>query len=218
MPTCRSSAAAAPNIGSADVENVGNVDNVDGYDVDTNAAPREKTDIPKHRLDLWRPALSRARGHTGKRERPVQSCQPRASTKEESRRMSERQTKEKTAFAVYSSADESLRFYKRNEIPKPHEMIDGREADEVFPESSFRLAPWLSEAGYIETVEVVDEGIAPATTSLWFSGFEALERCDLSRLDVSVNIVFTIFANVFSPIAPTRFRRIRQRGCAAFGA
>ena len=36
--------------------------------------------------------------------------------------------------------------------------------------------------------------------------------------NVSVNIVFTIFANVFSPIAPTRFRRIRQRGCAAFGA
>ena len=102
--------------------------------------------------------------------------------------MSERETKEKTAFAVYSSADESLRFYMRNEIPKPHEMIDGREVDEVFPESSFRLAPWLSEAGYIETVEVVDEGIAPATTSLWFSGFEALERCDLSRLDTS-NVV-----------------------------
>ena len=38
------------------------------------------------------------------------------------------------------------------------------------------------------------------------------------RASVSVNIVFTIFANVFSPIAPTRFRRIRQRGCAAFGA
>lgn len=35
---------------------------------------------------------------------------------------------------------------------------------------------------------------------------------------VSVNIVFTIFANAFSPIAPTRIRRIRQRGCAAFGA
>lgn len=102
--------------------------------------------------------------------------------------MSERETKEKTAFAVYSSADESLRFYKRNEIPKPHETIDGREADEVFPESSFRLAPWLSEAGYIETVEVVDDGIAPVTTSLWFSGFEALERCDLSRLDTS-NVV-----------------------------
>ena len=34
---------------------------------------------------------------------------------------------------------------------------------------------------------------------------------------VSVNIIFTIFANAFSPIAPTRIRRIRQRGCAAFG-
>ena len=28
---------------------------------------------------------------------------------------------------------------------------------------------------------------------------------------VSVNIFFTIFTNVFSPIAPTRMRRIRQR-------
>ena len=36
--------------------------------------------------------------------------------------------------------------------------------------------------------------------------------------DVSVNIIFTISANAFSPIAPTRMRRIRQRGCAAFGA
>ena len=37
-------------------------------------------------------------------------------------------------------------------------------------------------------------------------------------LGVSVNIIFTISTNAFSPIAPTRIRRIRQRGCAAFGA
>lgn len=36
--------------------------------------------------------------------------------------------------------------------------------------------------------------------------------------NVSVNIIFTISTNAFSPIAPTRIRRIRQRGCAAFGA
>lgn len=35
---------------------------------------------------------------------------------------------------------------------------------------------------------------------------------------VSVNIIFTISTNAFSPIAPTRIHRIRQRGCAAFGA
>ena len=37
-------------------------------------------------------------------------------------------------------------------------------------------------------------------------------------INVSVNIIFTISTNAFSPIAPTRIRRIRQRGCAAFGA
>ena len=37
------------------------------------------------------------------------------------------------------------------------------------------------------------------------------------KVHVSVNIIFTIFTNVFSPIAPTRMCRIRQRGCAAFG-
>ena len=35
---------------------------------------------------------------------------------------------------------------------------------------------------------------------------------------VSVNVFFTIFTNAFSPIAPTRMRQIRQRGCTAFGA
>ena len=46
------------------------------------------------------------------------------------------------------------------------------------------------------------------------------ERVDASAdlPAVSVNIIFTIFTNAFSPIAPTRIRRIRQRGCAAFGA
>ena len=39
----------------------------------------------------------------------------------------------------------------------------------------------------------------------------------LTRMAVSVNVFFTIFTNAFSPIAPTRIRRIRQRGCAAFG-
>ena len=46
---------------------------------------------------------------------------------------------------------------------------------------------------------------------------EAGRKGGLSR-GVSVNIIFTISTNAFSPIAPTRIHRIRQRGCAAFGA
>ena len=46
----------------------------------------------------------------------------------------------------------------------------------------------------------------------------AAQLCADSVLVVSVNIIFTISTNAFSPIAPTRIHRIRQRGCAAFGA
>ena len=59
------------------------------------------------------------------------------------------------------------------------------------------------------------EGWDPASISNR-SKCELGER--LRRATVSVNIIFTIFTNAFSPIAPTRIRRIRQRGCAAFGA
>ena len=50
------------------------------------------------------------------------------------------------------------------------------------------------------------------------NGISAAASADVMDLHVSVNIFFTIFTNAFSPIAPTRMRRIRQRGCAAFGA
>lgn len=50
------------------------------------------------------------------------------------------------------------------------------------------------------------------------TGFHLCRELRSMGVGVSVNIIFTIFANVFSPIAPTRMRRIRQRGCAAFGA
>lgn len=46
----------------------------------------------------------------------------------------------------------------------------------------------------------------------YLAGYLEAER------SVSVNIIFTISTNAFSPIAPTRIHRIRQRGCAAFGA
>ena len=51
-----------------------------------------------------------------------------------------------------------------------------------------------------------------------FKGNHAKGTFAMPRPSVSVNIIFTISTNAFSPIAPTRIRRIRQRGCAAFGA
>ena len=71
---------------------------------------------------------------------------------------------------------------------------------------------------------VLTSNIAPSGWDEFFTGDDTL-LCALEvthnffrkLTTVSVNIFFTIFTNVFSPIAPTRMRRIRQRGCAAFG-
>ena len=60
-------------------------------------------------------------------------------------------------------------------------------------------------------------GLTRHLASLGMPVREALSPARTQR-SVSVNIIFTISTNAFSPIAPTRIRRIRQRGCAAFGA
>ncbi len=60
-------------------------------------------------------------------------------------------------------------------------------------------------------------GLTRHLASLGMPVREALSPAGMQR-SVSVNIIFTISTNAFSPIAPTRIRRIRQRGCAAFGA
>ena len=83
-----------------------------------------------------------------------------------------------------------------------------REAGALCAEEDRSAAESLYGAGVVPEAELSAEEICMESDGTWFS----LQR------RVSVNIVFTIFANVFSPIAPTRFRRIRQRGCAAFGA
>lgn len=57
-----------------------------------------------------------------------------------------------------------------------------------------------------------------ALDELYYSTLDSRSCEALWGKGVSVNVTFTIFTNVFSPIAPTRMRRIRQRGCAAFGA
>ena len=61
-------------------------------------------------------------------------------------------------------------------------------------------------------------GACPIPASSGKTVRHRLNRGGDRQANVSVNIIFTISTNAFSPIAPTRIRRIRQRGCAAFGA
>ena len=66
-----------------------------------------------------------------------------------------------------------------------------------------------TEDGMGPTAAAEFAGVTVSAAKKWATGH-------LPR--VSVNIIFTISTNAFSPIAPTRIHRIRQRGCAAFGA
>ena len=93
--------------------------------------------------------------------------------------------REKQAFAVYSDADKSLRFYRRAEVPQEGEELEGRTVDAVYSAEAFEGRPWNVHNRGIETVEVVDEGIAPESTARWFSGFDRMTSCDLSKLDTS---------------------------------
>lgn len=100
-------------------------------------------------------------------------------------------TRTKTAFAVYSADDGSLTFYKRFEVPSEGAPFLGKIATEVFtgfetetygPNNS---APWSAHYNDIETVAVADGGTAPKSTAYWFKGFHQLRSADVSKLDMS---------------------------------
>ena len=106
-----------------------------------------------------------------------------------------------TAFAVYSEDDNSLMFYKRRGVPKVGDMFNYRRVTEVY--TGFETArykvratddtmahdwtceslPWWNRRTHIQTVEVVDEGIAPSSISGWFMRMTDLASADLSNLD-----------------------------------
>ena len=96
-------------------------------------------------------------------------------------------TRMKTAFAVYSADDQSLTFYKRPNVPAKGAQYLGKTATEVFTgfESTANNVPWSAYRGNVKTVTVADEGIAPISTSMWFMGMTALKSADMSKLDTS---------------------------------
>ena len=107
-------------------------------------------------------------------------------------------TRVKTAFAVYSADDQSLTFYKRFEVPADGAQFLGKTATGVFTgfESAVYNVPWSAYRGNVKTVTVADEGIAPVSTSMWFMGMTALKSADMSKLDTrSVTNMSYMFYN-----------------------
>ena len=100
-------------------------------------------------------------------------------------------TRTKTAFAVYSADDNSLTFYKRFEAPAEETQFLGKTATKVFTGfetetyGSGDNVPWSPYTSSIKTVTVADDGIAPASTAYWFYYFSNVDSIDLAKLDTS---------------------------------
>ena len=98
---------------------------------------------------------------------------------------------EPVAFAVYSADDNSLSFYKRADVPVAGQTFEGKTATEVFTGfetetyGSYRNVPWSDCRDNVKRVTVVDEGLAPVSTSNWFYSFSNAESFDLSKLSTT---------------------------------
>ncbi len=107
---------------------------------------------------------------------------------------------DKTAFAVYSSDDNSLNFYRRSSMPEKGTKFEDKVVTEVYTgiESdvydSGDSVPWKDNKENIKKVNVVDEGIKPVSTAFWFYVCKNLTSMDISKLDTSST---TTMSNMF---------------------
>ena len=97
-------------------------------------------------------------------------------------------TRIKTAFAVYSADDSSLSFYKRAGVPSAGDTFEGKTATAVYTgiEADGFTPKWTAEHGSdLGSVTVTDEGIAPKSTASWFKECRYLVSSEVAKLDMS---------------------------------
>ena len=96
-------------------------------------------------------------------------------------------TRTKTAFAVYSADDQSLTFYKRFEAPAEGTQFLGKTATSVYKgieDDALAYTSWTTKhQNDIASATVADEGIAPKSTAHWFYELGSLQSVDISKLD-----------------------------------
>ena len=93
---------------------------------------------------------------------------------------------ETQAFAVFSTTDNSLNFYRRSALPTVGEMFSNRYVTAVYTDfEDSAIGPWKEYSSVIMNVSVVDKGIQPAKVQYWFKDFANCVFMDLSKLDTS---------------------------------
>lgn len=91
------------------------------------------------------------------------------------------------AFAVFSSTDNSLNFYKRDNMPSVGSYFDGRYVSNVYTgveNTVNNRIPWSDKRSSLQTVRFVDT-IQPINISYWFSNASNLTSVIISSIDTS---------------------------------
>lgn len=109
-----------------------------------------------------------------------------------------------TAFAIFSTDDGSLDFYKREykDLPKAGDTFESKTVTEIY--TSFETqrfvdtssnhsdwtsqqpdTPWWGRRLEISSANVVDTGIRPSSVDYWFYGMENLKAIAVANLDTS---------------------------------
>lgn len=111
---------------------------------------------------------------------------------------------EKEAFAVYSTDDNSLDFYKRLNVPKAGDIFNGKIVSDVYTGFENRVftvknalggytydenatvdSPWFAHCLDVTNVEVIDNDIKPSELKYWFQNFQNCTTFKLNKLDTS---------------------------------
>ena len=140
---------------------------------------------------------------------------------------------EPVAFAVYSSDDQSLDFYKRLDVPEVGDTFEGKTVTAVytgFETASYHLlgydpttnnwdscdttTPWFDVRNSVTRINVVDQGIKPYNLAFFFRRFENLESADLVNFDlsetVSINSMFILCKSLKNAKVPGISRRCTE--------
>ncbi len=96
------------------------------------------------------------------------------------------------AFAVYSAADHSLRFYKNADYYglEPGDTYEGNAVTAVYGgietlcAESEQAVPWNTCAGDIQSI-TFEDAVTPVSTAFWFAGFYGCSEANMQNLDTS---------------------------------
>ena len=96
------------------------------------------------------------------------------------------------AFAVYSADDKSLDLYKRDRKPEVGDTFNGKAVTKLFDVNETKgvtghSSPFKDVSSSTKTIEVVDSGIKPMSTSYWFSSLSHADTANVVKLDTSVD-------------------------------